>query len=85
MTGANAVQMNVTVFAQTATNVIVTLQVSNDLENWTDQATGTTITTIGYTLPAANTAIAAAYARVKVALTGTGTAVLAVGVNTAQL
>src|SRR5262245_24215434 len=91
MNGDNAVQFNVVCFVQTATKVDVTVQESNDLQNWKDRTgTGATvsITVVGYTLSASTgAAVAAAYVRLKVVLTGGAAgqvAIVTVGINSSS-
>ena len=85
MEGNNAVSWDTTLFALTATNVSFQLQVSNDLENWTDVGTAQTATAVGYTMFTAETSITASYVRLKMTITGTGKAIVATGITlTAQ-
>jgi hypothetical protein len=79
--GNNAVQVEMTVFRLTATNVSVQLQLSNDLENWTDEGSAQTTTAEGYKLFTKITSLAAAYARLEFTLTGSGVGVYAAGIN----
>ena len=67
------------------TNVKVQLQESNDLENWRDKGTVNTVSAIGYTSGTVVTACAAAYVRLKIYTTGTGTAILSAGLNLSAL
>lgn len=83
--GNNAAQWDATVYALTATNVSTQLEVSNDMENWTAVGTAQTTTAVGHQLFTADKDISAAYVRLRVSLTGTGTAVLAASVNIAPL
>lgn len=92
MTGANAAVVEITVFSGTVSSIL--LQGSNDLENWIDL--GTSIITSGslsagaYYLPGTSSAfgspkatIATQYIRLK--LTASSAAIVALGVNTSQL
>lgn len=88
VTGANATQFSVVCYVMSATNVVITLQESNDLENWTDRSgvgSGVTVTGVGYSLSSSTGAtVATRYVRAKLVLTGTAagqTAVIAVGIN----
>ena len=85
MQGANAAQADVVLYAQTATNVSFQLQVSNDLENWTNAGSAQTVSAVGFLLLTAITSISGASIRIKATLTGSGVAVLSAGVNTALL
>lgn len=85
MDGANAAQVDVVVFSLSGTSpqVSIQLQESNDLENWRDRGSATTISAVGYTLTAAVTAIATAYVRVKVTASGTSpVTVVSAGLST---
>jgi len=77
----NAVQWDATHFSLSATNVSYQLQVSNDLENWSNKGSPQTHTTVGYKLFTTDTAVAAAYVRLKLTITGSGKAVVAVGIT----
>ena len=79
--GKNAVQLEMIVYALTATNVSCQLQESNDLENWTDKGTAQTTTSIGRKLLTTDGTVSAAHLRYKFTLTGTGKAVFAATVN----
>jgi hypothetical protein len=81
MEGSNAAQWEATLYSLTATNVSFQLQVSQDLENWANKGTAQTQTAVGYKLFTAETAIAAAYARLKYTITGTGKAVVAASIS----
>ena len=84
MAGANAVYVNITVFnVSSISGATVVLQQSNDMENWDDVGSSTSITAAGY-LKFSVTAIAAQYVRLKFVATS-GTAILAAGINTANL
>jgi hypothetical protein len=85
MEGKNAVQIQVLVYALTATNVTIQLQASNDLANWTNQGAGGTMTGVGRTLLTADAAVAASYVRLEFGLTGTGKAILDADINTSPL
>jgi hypothetical protein len=85
MEGNNAIQIQVLMYALTATNVSVTLQTSNDLANWTNQPSPQTVTAVGRKLLTSDTAVAASYARVLFELTGTGKAILDADLNVSPL
>jgi len=74
----NAVQWDAMQFVLTATNVSYQLQVSNDLENWSSKGSAQTHTSVGYKLFTTDTTVAAAYVRLKLTVTGSGKAVVAV-------
>lgn len=86
MAGANAAQVNATVFnVTTGGTLVLQLQEGNDLENWSDITPGGSLT-LGYgTLRA--TSIASQYVRLKYSATGVSnpTAIVATGINTASL
>lgn len=77
----NAVQWDATIFTLTADDVSFQLQVSNDLENWSGKGSPQTQDSEGYELFTTDTAVAAAYVRLKLTITGTGKAVLACGIS----
>ena len=89
MAGANSCQLEVVVYSISGTSpsIAFQLQESNDLENWADKPpTPTAATTAGYKAMAAQTAVSAAYVRLKATITGSAAvAVLAAGLNTAAL
>lgn len=92
MAGANGVEINVTAIAVdgTSPSVTVDLQVSNDLENWTDEGNirVSDINAAGYKASASSSAsIAALYVRLKYSLSGTKSpiVVLAAGIHTVNL
>ena len=76
---ANAAQLEVVMFALTATTVTFTLQESNSpLEGWKDKDAGLTVSDIGRSLLAAKTSVAVGYVRIKCEVTaGTGKAIFA--------
>ena len=86
--GANAVQYDIVVISLSGTGtptVTCQLQESNDLENWKDKGSTTAPTAVGYTLAAAQTALASGYLRLKVTLSGTSPiTVVSIGLNTSQ-
>lgn len=82
MSGANTAKAGITVFANSATSLTVTIQGSNDLQNWTDSTSDTGFV-VGYAA-SANRALAFAYGRLKYDVVGTGTIVFAADVNTSQ-
>jgi hypothetical protein len=77
----NAVQWDATHYVLTATNVSYQLQVSNDLENWADKGSAQTHDGVGYKLFTTDTAVAAAYVRLQLTITGSGKAVVAAGIT----
>ena len=90
MAGANATQFDFVILSVGGTpTVTITIQESNDLENWRDRTgTGSSDNSSagGYKLSSAATGVAAGYVRAKVVLTGTTPiAVVSVGLNTASL
>lgn len=87
MDGANAVQIECTLFAKGAGNVTATLQGSNDLENWDSSGITNGVVTlagVGYAT-AQGTAIAYRFVRLKYTQVTSGTAILSAGINTAPL
>ena len=88
MNGANAVIADIEVLSLSGTtpNIAVQLQESNDLENWRDKGAATNANAVGYSVLPNVTAIASAYVRLKLTLTGASPiAVVAAGVNTANI
>lgn len=91
MEEANAVVIDYVVFSLSGTGspaVTITLQLSNDLENWTSFSgmTNNAPTAAGYGLSSTATGIATAYVRLKASLSGTTpVAVVSAGVNTSLL
>jgi hypothetical protein len=82
MSGNNTAKAGITVIVNTATSLTVNLQGSNDLQNWT-ASTDDTGFTVGYAATA-NRALAFAYVRLKFAVVGTGTIIVAANINTSQ-
>ena len=85
----NAVYYELTIFTLGgATDLTITLEESNDLENWSNpNDTPTAYNSIGYKqkkVPS-SAGIASRYVRLKAAVTGTGTVIFAGGINTASL
>ena len=79
---ANAVQLEVVVFALTATELGLQLQVSLGGENWSNKGTEQLLTGIGRALLTADTAITEAFIRYKCRIaSGTGKAVFAATAN----
>jgi len=88
MAGANAFQVELTLFALTGSvsTLSVDTQGSNDLQNWTTFGSAYTMTAAGASAPTARTAVAFQYVRLKYSSSGgTGSAILAAGINTADL
>ena len=73
--GRNGVQMAILLYALTATNITLQLEVSLDGHNWAPQGDTQSLTAIGRKIFAVDTAIAARFARIKFTLTGTGKAI----------
>lgn len=86
MAGANCVQFEVDVITLTSGGTLeFTLQLSNDLQNWTDSsATPETTTAVGMLVGAAIPDIGCAYVRLKYAITvgSSITACMAANLNT---
>ena len=74
--GRNAVQASVVLYALTANNLSLQLQVSNDGMNWQNQGTAQTMNGIGRQVFTTEGGIAADSARVLFTLDGTGKAIL---------
>ncbi len=84
MAGANAVQLDVVVFVNSAAATLtLDIQGSNELQNWVSLGTFAT-TTVGYVSAAKVTNIQWQYVRVRISI-ATGTAILSIGLNTARL
>lgn len=82
MAGANAVQPSFVAIYLSGTGAAEScqLQESNDLENWSDVGSATSVSSVGKTLGTAITAVKSAYVRMKYSgstSSGTGNAVLA--------
>jgi hypothetical protein len=75
LNGANAVQMAILLFALTATNISLQLEVSLDGSNWAAKGSAQTLNAIGRKLFTVETAVAATFARIKYSLTGSGKAI----------
>lgn len=84
MSGGNAVQWETVVFYIDRDAVVYQLQVSNDLENWTNLGGIQTMTSTGHKLFVARTDIATAYVRIKYSIAEAGKAVLAAGINVSK-
>ena len=87
MEGANAVMIEATLFAKGGGSTTVTLQGCNDMENW--GTTGLTsesmaFTALGY-MDTVGSTIAYRYVRLKVSQATSGTGIIALGIDTAQL
>lgn len=76
LNGNNAVQMSILVFALTATNVTVQLEVSLDGNNFVPKGTAQSFDAIGRKLFDTVQAVAAPFARIKFGLTDSGKAIL---------
>lgn len=81
MTGENCVQLDATIFANTATSLTIEIQGSSDQQNWTPLTTNVGLL-LGYSAPAKTTSVAFASVRLRYAVVGAGTVILAAGVNT---
>ena len=64
-----------------ATSLTIELQGSLDLQNWTVITTNTGLV-LGYAAPTKSTGIAFAYVRIRYSVAGTGTVIVAAGLNT---
>jgi hypothetical protein len=84
MRGGNAVQIEATVFANTATSLSLVLEGSNDQQNPTTITSNTGLV-LGYGAPAKSTQIACQFVRLKATVVGTGTVIVACGLNVAAL
>ena len=84
MSGNNAVQIEVLLYALTATNVSVQLQGSNDMVNWDNKGSAQTITAIGRKILTSDTAVATTYVRVKFTITGSGKAIFRATLHASQ-
>lgn len=88
MAGANAFQVELTLFALTGsvTTLTVDTQGSNDLQNWTTFGSAYTMTAVSASAPTARTGVAFQFVRLKYAASGgAGNTILAAGINTADL
>jgi hypothetical protein len=83
--GNNAVQIQILLYVLTATTLNVQLQSSNDLANWTNEASVQTIGGIGRTLLTADTAVAASYVRATFSMEGSGKAIFNADLNVSPL
>lgn len=84
MSGANAARVELTVFANSATSLSIDLQGSNDLQNWAIVGSAHTGYTVGYN-SFAETAVSFQFVRLRYYVVGTGTIIVAAGINTAAL
>lgn len=84
MAGANAILVDATAFSVSGTNVSISAEVGNDLENWS-----TLSGTLALTGPSYGTlkvgSVAGQYVRLKYEQTGGSVSVVSAGINTAQL
>ncbi|NUN49079.1 MAG: hypothetical protein HUU15_09655 [Candidatus Brocadiae bacterium] len=88
MQGANAFQLAIQLInlATGATSLSVDTQGSNDLQGWSTFGTTITVNAVGQNFPAARTAVAFRWVRLKVSCAGAGgVAVFFVDCNTASL
>jgi len=76
MNGLNAIQVQVVLYALTATNLTIQVQVSNDGHNWQNQGLAQTMTAFGRKIFSAEAAIGASLVRLHYSLTGSGKAIL---------
>lgn len=85
MAGGNAVEVEATLYAKGTNALTITVQVSNDLENWADAPSGPhlTMSTVGADQDQVPS-ISAAYVRLKYVQDG-GTSIVAAGINVANL
>ncbi len=81
MGGDNAVQLDATLFANTATSLTIVIQGGSDQQNWSDLTTNAGLG-LGYSAPAKTTGVGHGFIRLKYTVVGTGVIVLAAGVNT---
>lgn len=84
MAGGNAVYVDITTFSISASTLTVEVEVSNDLENWVKTGASVDFTSAGYDTVAA-TAISSAYVRLSYSFESTSKAIVAAGVNVANL
>ena len=87
MAGGNGLLVEATAFNQAGGNTVITIEQSNDLENWSNLSPSTTGTLTGsmdYTTIQAGS-IAAQYVRLKYSQLSAGTAVVAAGIDVADL
>ena len=82
--GANAARVEFTIFANSATTLSIDLQGSNDLQNWALVGVAHTGFTVGYN-SFAETAVSFQFVRLRCYVVGTGTIIVAAGINTAAL
>ena len=81
MAGANAVEVECTIFnLGGATSLSITVQQSNDLQNWSNVGSSTTAV-LGFTR-LSQSSIAGQYVRLLYRVVGTGTIIMAAGINT---
>lgn len=76
MNGYNTIQVQVVLYALTATNLTIQVQVSNDGHNWQNQGLSQTMTAFGRKIFSAEAAIGASLVRRHYSLTGSGKAIL---------
>ncbi|KAF0244130.1 MAG: hypothetical protein FD180_2791 [Planctomycetota bacterium] len=84
MSGSNAARVEFTIFANSATSLSIDLQGSNDLQNWAIVGSAHTGYVVGYN-SFAETAVSFQFVRLRQYVVGTGTVIIAAGINTAAL
>jgi hypothetical protein len=83
MAGANGALFEYTIFTTPAGTLTITLEESNDLENWATHTADSARSAIGY-FSKKVTSIAGAYVRLKY-VSSSGDVIVAAGINTANL
>jgi hypothetical protein len=85
MNGSNAARCQFVLISHVSlTGLTVTMQASNDLQNWRDLSTTGSLTAIGQS-SFANTAITDAYIRLKLSITGSSaTGIISADIYTSQ-
>jgi hypothetical protein len=84
MEGYNAALVEVVTYVYgAAASIGIQVQISNDLENWSNAPTGgtATVTSVGYATASVATGIAATYIRVKVTSAAAVVSILSLGAN----
>lgn len=80
MSGWSSVQIEVVSFVMSADDIVVTLEASNDLENWSDTGVNVQLLEPGYGVSEV-VPVGAAYVRTKCTLSGVGTSISSLGMN----